>query len=80
MNLSPTYLRTTPTVGIKCGSFTNSGGTTVSDVGFKSGWILVKCTNNASFNWFIFDKKLNNWANYLSPNTDGVVKMEPDCH
>ena len=50
------YLFAEDTPGlIKCGRYSGNGGNTVVDVGFSSGWIMVKSCIASDQDWAIFD-------------------------
>ena len=51
------FAEDTPDV-IKCGSYVGTEGTTPTiATGFKPQWVLIKCTDESSTNWSIFDSK-----------------------
>lgn len=66
------FAEDTPDV-IKCGSYIGTGaGTTVSDVGFKPQWLLVKAYEPGD-DWMLFDNKRDTTpgkGTILNPNLD----------
>ena len=59
-----------PDGGIKCGDYESQDAPLEVNVGFKPGWVLIKCVDEdgVGYGWAIFDNRRDGM---LSPNTTG---------
>ena len=63
------YMFAKDTPYVKCGSYTATAGTTVTNVGFKPRWVMIKNTDSYG-NWFILDKKMIGSGQHLVADLD----------